>query len=220
MHSWPVELHGPTPAGEMIELGPLRRGDRNEWRGIRFDNREWLAEWEASAPDGRATSVRFGQLVRHYNREARAGRMLPFVIRAEDRIVGQMHLFGLSWGSLLSAAAGYWVVSSVAGRGIAPTALALAADHAMGEMGMHRIEVNIRPDNTSSLAVVRKLGFRDEGVRRQFLHINGAWRDHRTFALTVEDLGGRTMLERLHTNNTSHIGDTPTQVRAPGAEGT
>ena len=48
-------------------------------------------------------AVRFGSLVRHYNKEARAGRMLPFVIRTERRLVGQMHLFGIAWGSLLSA---------------------------------------------------------------------------------------------------------------------
>jgi ribosomal-protein-alanine N-acetyltransferase len=157
--------------------------------------------------------------VRHYNKEARAGRMLPFVIRTDRRLVGQMHLFGMAWGSLLSCAAGYWVAQEEAGRGIAPTALACAADYAMGELGLHRVEVNIRPENVASLAVVRKLGFRDEGLRVRYLHINGAWRDHRTFALTREDLGGRTLLERLHTNHNSHIGDTPPCVPGGGAEG-
>ena len=132
-------------------------------------------------------------MVRHYNGEARAGRMLPFVIRSQGQLVGQMHLFGLSWGSLLSCAAGYWVAESAAGRGIAPTALAAAVDYAMGDLGLHRVEVNIRPDNAASLAVVRKLGFRDEGLRERYLHINGAWRDHRTFALTREDLGGQSL---------------------------
>jgi ribosomal-protein-alanine N-acetyltransferase len=145
--------------------------------------------------------------------------MLPFVIRSHGHPVGQMHLFGLAWGSLLSCAAGYWVAESVAGRDIAPTALALACDYAMVDLGLHRVEVNIRPDNTASLAVVRKLAFRDEGLRRNYLHINGAWRDHRTFALTREDLGGRTLLERFHTDNSSHIGDTPPHVPGGGALG-
>ena len=51
--------------------------------------------------------------------------------------------------------------------------------------------MNIRPENIASLAVVRKLGFRDEGLRERYLHINGAWRDHRAFAITREDLVGR-----------------------------
>ena len=220
MVRWPVELRAATPAREVIALGPLHRRDQREWRAVRMASRHWLGEWEATSPDGRPSGLGFGAMVRHYNREARAGRMVPFAIRSEGRLVGQMHLFGLSWGSLLSCAAGYWVAESAAGRGIAPTALAAAVDYAMGELGLHRVEVNIRPDNTASLAVVRKLGFRDEGLRERYLHINGAWRDHRTFALTREDLGGQSLSERFHTNNSSHIGDTPPHVPSGGAEGT
>ncbi len=220
MVRWPVVLRVTTPAGQHLELGPLRRRDHQEWRSVRRENRHWLEQWEATSPDGRGPDLGYGALVRHYNREARGGRMVPFTVRAEGRIVGQMHLFGVSWGSLLSCAAGYWVAGSVAGRGIAPTALAAAVDFAMGDLGLHRVEVNIRPDNEPSLAVVRKLGFRDEGLRERYLHINGAWRDHRTFALTREDLGGLTLLERFHTNNSSHIGDTPPHLHGGDPSGT
>ena len=215
MEVWPVELHGETPAGEALVLDPLRRRDKPAWLEVRARNTEWLGPWEATSPEAEPHQISFSGLVRHYNREAKAGRMLPFTIRREGRLVGQMVLFGLSWGSLLSAAAGYWVDERVAGRGIAPTALALAGDHALGTLGLHRLEVNIRPENARSLAVVRKLGFRDEGLRAAYLHISGGWRDHRTFALTTEDLGGRSLVERLHSNHTSHIGDTPPHV--PGA---
>ncbi len=215
MAPWPVVLRGETPGGEQLVLNALRRRDRAEWVEVRSRNRSWLGPWDATSPEREPTYVSFQTLVRHYRTEAKAGRMLPFTIRLDGRIVGQMVLFGISYGSLLSVAAGYWVDESVAGGGIAPTALALAGDHALGTMGLHRIEVNIRPENTNSLAVVRKLGFRDEGVRAAYLHIDGAWRDHRTFALTTEDLGGRSLLERIHTNHTSHIGDTPPHV--PGA---
>jgi hypothetical protein len=61
-------------------------------------------------------------------------------------------------------------------------------DHCFLTLGLHRIEVNIRPENRASLRVVEKLGFRPEGLRRRYLHIDGAWRDHLTFALTVEDV--------------------------------
>jgi ribosomal-protein-alanine N-acetyltransferase len=209
---WPVELHGTTPRGEELVLDPLRRRDRHAWTEVRSRNREWLGPWEATAPEQDPRPVSFGGLVRHYNREGRAGRILPFTIRTEGRLVGQVVLFGISWGSLLSAAAGYWVDQETAGRGVVPTALAMAGDHALGALGLHRLEVNIRPENANSLAVVRKLGFRDEGVRAAYLHIDGQWRDHRTFALTTEDLGGHTLVERLHNNHTSHIGDTPPHV--------
>ena len=61
---------------------------------------------------------------------------------------------------------------------------------------MHRVEVNIRPENVASLRVVEHLRFRDEGVRERYLHINGGWRDHRTFALTADELGGRHVADR------------------------
>ncbi|NYG07324.1 ribosomal-protein-alanine N-acetyltransferase [Phycicoccus badiiscoriae] len=220
MALWPVELRGETPGGEHVLLDSLHRRDRAEWAEVRSRNRSWLGPWDATSPDQEQPVISFAGLVRHYRREAKAGRMLPFTLRIEGRIVGQMVLFGISYGSLLSASAGYWVDESVAGRGIAPVALALAGDHALGTMGLHRIEVNIRPENANSLAVVRKLAFRDEGVRASYLHIDGAWRDHRTFALTTEDLGGHSLLERLHTNHTSHSGDTPPHVPGPSAQET
>ena len=64
-----------------------------------------------------------------------------------------------------------WVDRDLAGRGIAPTALALAADHMFGPMGLHRLEVAIRPENTKSLRVVEKLGFRFEGTRPAYMHV-------------------------------------------------
>lgn len=220
MPQWPVVLHGETPAGDLLVLDRLRRRDKRDWLEVRGRNREWLGPWEATSPEPRPEPVSFAGLVRHYNGEARAGRMLAFTIRHDDRLVGQVVLFGIGWGSLLSAAMGYWVDERVAGRGIAPAAVAMVGDHALQSMGLHRVEVNIRPENVRSLAVARKLGFREEGLRAAYLHIDGAWRDHRSFALTTEDLAGRTLVERLHTNHTSHIGDTPPHVPGGGAAGT
>jgi ribosomal-protein-alanine N-acetyltransferase len=66
--------------------------------------------------------------------------------------------------------------------------VALVTDHCFRVLGLHRVEVNIRPENAASLRVVEKLGFREEGLRVAFLHIAGAWRDHRSFALTTEEV--------------------------------
>ena len=111
--------------------------------------------------------------------------------------MGQLSVGSIVLGSFRSCYVGYWVSRAVAGQQVIPTALALAGDHVLGPVGLHRIEVNIRPENTASLAVVRKLGFRGEGLRLHYLHIAGAWRDHLSFALTTEDLAGETLMERL-----------------------
>ncbi|WP_323746016.1 GNAT family N-acetyltransferase [Catenulispora pinisilvae] len=104
------------------------------------------------------------------------------------RLVGQLTVSSITWGSLRSANIGYWVDETVAGRGITPTALALAVDHCFRAAGLHRIEVCIRPENAASLRVVHKLGFRPEGLRRAYLHIDGDWRDHEAFALTAQEV--------------------------------
>ncbi len=194
---WPVELSGHTPSGDGVVLRALQVKDRAEFQAVRRANRDWLAPWDATSPKEVPSSVTFRDLVRNYDRDAKAGRSLPFVVEFEGRIVGQMNLSSITYGSFRSCSAGYWVSRPVAGRGITPTALALAGDYALGSLGLHRIEVNIRPENTPSLAVVRKLGFREEGRRLRMLHIDGAWRDHLSFALTIEDLAGGSLTDRL-----------------------
>jgi ribosomal-protein-alanine N-acetyltransferase len=71
---------------------------------------------------------------------------------------------------------------------VIPAAVALATDYCFRTMRLHRVEIHIRPENTPSLRVVEKLGFRYEGVRPRFLHIDGDWRDHRSFALHAEEV--------------------------------
>jgi [ribosomal protein S5]-alanine N-acetyltransferase len=182
---WPIELSDGT-----VTLRPLHRRDGRSWNAVRSANVQWLAPWEATHPEGSGRPLTFGAMVRSFDREARAGRMLPLVALLDDRLVGQVTVSGIVWGSLRSGQIGYWVDRAVAGRGVMPTAVAMIVDHCLFNLGMHRLEVNIRPENTASLRVVEKLGFRPEGVRRRYLHIDGAWRDHATFAITPEDVPG------------------------------
>lgn len=188
---WPVTLRH-----DDVGLRPLRQRDARAWRTLRSANREWLLPWEATPPDPDAPGLRFGQLVRTLSSEARAGRALPFAITVEDRMVGQLSVAGIGWGSLRSGHVGYWVTREVAGRGVAPTAVALVTDHCLLAMGLHRLEINVRPENAASLRVVEKLGYRDEGLRERYLHIDGAWRDHRTFALTAEEIRPEGLVAR------------------------
>lgn len=128
---------------------------------------------------------------------ARVGSMLPFVVIYGDRLVGQMSASNVIRGALRSCSVGYWIDSSVAGRGIAPTALALVIDHCLTAAQLHRVEVNIRPENSASIRVVEKLALRREGYHQRFLDIDGAWRDHLSFAITVEEVLETSVLSRL-----------------------
>ncbi|GAA2067162.1 hypothetical protein GCM10009839_93730 [Catenulispora yoronensis] len=128
---------------------------------------------------------------------AEPGRRPRRPAKPVHRLVGQLTVSSITWGSLRSANIGYWVDEAVAGRGVTPTAVALAVDHCFGPAALHRVEVCIRPENAASLRVVHKLGFRPEGLRRAYLHIDGGWRDHETFALTAEDVP-EGLLTRWH----------------------
>ena len=194
---WPLRLAGTTPTGVEVLLRPLTDADGPAFQSVRRANAAWLEEWDATSPDPDAPARTFEDLVAQYDRDARAGRALPFAVEVEGRFVGQLSVGSVVLGSFRSCYVGYWVSRSVAGQMVIPTALALAGDHVLGTLGLHRIEVNIRPENTASLAVVRKLGFRSEGLRPHYLHIAGAWRDHLSFALTTEDLAGETLVDRL-----------------------
>lgn len=196
MTPWPVTLPSPDDRQPQLVLRPLTTRDRTQWDLVRRENADYVGQWEPTAPDGIGRRVSFRQYVRTLNAEAKDGRILPFVLERDGQIAGQMHLFGIVQGSLLSGAAGYWVGRRHAGLGLATRGLGMLCDYAFAAAGLHRVEVNIRPENAASLRVVEHLGFRDEGLRERYLHINGGWRDHRTFALTREDLHGRTVLER------------------------
>lgn len=188
---WPV-----TVSWGELRLRPLVRADRREWDLVRARNREWLDPWEATNPAPGGTAPTFAQFVRALDQQARQGTALPFVITERvpgtERfgLIGQLTVSGISWGSSLSASLGYWVDREQAGRGVVPMAVAMATDYCFEGLGLHRMEINIRPENTKSLRVVEKLGFRDEGLRKDFLHIDGRWTDHRSFALTATEAPG------------------------------
>jgi len=181
---WPVVLR----EGDVV-LRPLRRSDARAWLDVRARNADWLVPWEATAPEPpRGPAPTFGQYVRMLQRQARRGDSLPFAIEYRGELVGQLTVSAITRGSAMSGSIGYWVSRDVAGRGIVPTAVALVVDHCFGPVGLHRLEVAIRPENAASLRVVAKLGLREEGLRERFLHIQGDWRDHRTFAVTVDEV--------------------------------
>jgi len=139
-------------------------------------------------PPGDETVPRtFRGLVRDLRRQARDGRALPFAVTVEDTFVGQLTVTNIVGGSARWGQVGYWIDNAYAGQGVMPTAVALVCDYCMREMGLHRIEIAIRPENTASLRVVEKLGFTEVGYAPHYLHIDGGWRDHRLFAITAEE---------------------------------
>ncbi|GAA1917460.1 GNAT family N-acetyltransferase [Nocardioides hwasunensis] len=192
---WPAKL-----VSEGVVVRALRRSDADEWQAVRQRNHSWLQPWDATVPPGsvpRASSYKL--VVKSLLHQAKQGQCLPFVIEVGGRFVGQVTVSNVARGSAQWASIGYWVSADVAGRGVAPRAVAQVIDHCFGPVGLHRIEICVRPENTNSLRVVEKLGLEQVGYAPRFLHIDGDWRDHRIFALTAEE-APEGVLARLSTH--------------------
>jgi [ribosomal protein S5]-alanine N-acetyltransferase len=177
----------PTLRDGEVTIRAIRLRDSRALERELLDNRAWLRRWEATNPVGPMNFDVRGS-IRNLLSHAREGYGLPFIIEYNGEIAGQLNVSGIAYGSLSSATIGYWVSERFAGKGVTPTAVALATDHCFFSMGLHRMEICIRPENDPSLRVVEKLGFRYEGLRRRYIHINGDWRDHFCFALTVDEV--------------------------------
>jgi ribosomal-protein-alanine N-acetyltransferase len=193
-----------------VTVRAVRLRDAHAITRLLKDNRDWLRQWEATVPDSYgAPPAR--QMIKSVLRLARQDQVAPFVIEHRGTVVGQVTLSGISFGSLASGAIGYWVSESVAGNGITPHAVALVTDWAFTRLGIHRVEVCIRPENVASLRVVRKLGMRYEGLRRRYIHIDGDWRDHYCFAVTSDEAFSGVLARLTRGTANESLADIPEQ---------
>ncbi|MEW2069786.1 GNAT family protein [Streptomyces sp. NPDC007346] len=104
---------------------------------------------------------------------------------AQGAIAGFININNIVLGSFRCGALGYGAFAHAAGRGLMGEALGLVMGLAFGPLGLHRLEANIQPANAASVALVQRAGFRLEGFSPDFLHIDGAWRDHERWAITA-----------------------------------
>ncbi len=190
---WPARI-GPlrVPAGR-VTLRPIRLRDAAVWSRLRIENQEHLEPWE---PTGQAPwadrhhITAWPGLCSSLRSEARKGRILPMAIELDGSFCGQITVGNIVRGALCSAWIGYWVAKEVGGQGVATAALGLGLDHCFGPMMLHRVEATVRPENLASQAVLRHAGFREEGLLRRYLDVDGQWRDHLLVAMTVEEVPG------------------------------
>ena len=105
---------------------------------------------------------------------------------ASHQVVGIINLNEIVMGAFRSAYLGYYGMLSFARTGLMTEALRAAVNYAFNDLGLHRLEANIQPDNLASIALVRRVGFKQEGFSPRYLRINGEWRDHERWALLAD----------------------------------
>lgn len=105
-------------------------------------------------------------------------------LEAPRRIIGSIHFTNISRGAFHSATLGYSLDVEAVGAGLMTEALRSAIRVMFSpKVNLHRIQASWRQTNLRSGAVLQRLGFHDEGLARDYLYIDGAWRDHRISAL-------------------------------------
>ena len=183
--NWPIVLRA-----DRLTLRPLKMRDKKSWDSVRLANHDWLSPWEATRPaiEGEENSgalPTFYQMVRQHHRDGRNCRSLSLGIwfrqDGSNQFVGQITLGGIVLGALRGAHIGYWIDSRFANRGLTTSAVNLLTEYAFTDLNLHRIEINVRPENSASIRVAEKCGYTLESVRPRFLHIDGQWRDHNSF---------------------------------------
>lgn len=176
--------------GGRVRLRPLRLADGEDWREMRLLDERYLRPVEPTLAAGwepNHTRTSWWNYYLSLVRQAREGVAIPMAIELNGRFVGEITLDGVRRGYIDECQVGYWVFSSYTGQGLATAACALATDHAMMRLGVHRVAATWLPSNEASGAVLHHCGYRDEGLLRKALHIDGRWRDHHFSAIVRGD---------------------------------
>lgn len=185
------ELLHPGHGTTRVVLRPCVGRDHHSVERVRRSNVEWLGQWEASIPPESGSQVpTWEEFPALMDRRQEDGEALSMMVEVDGEIAGLVSVGAIERGAMQLGVLGYWIAQKWAGRGITSLAVAAVIDLVLKDLGLHRVEVNVRPENVPSLGLARKLQLREEGYKPRFMHINGRWADHVGFAIDQDDLKG------------------------------
>lgn len=161
----------------MINLQPVSRKDAQELIAGNIASRDHHHPWMRNFTD----QVGFEEWF--CNLQSSASQALVARDAESGGIVGVFTISQIFMKAFRSAYLGYYSMVEFAGRGLMTEALKQTITYGFEEVGLHRIEANIQPDNQRSIALVQRAGFHKEGFSPRYLFINGDWRDHERWAV-------------------------------------
>lgn len=144
-------------------------------------NREAHARWNPPQADTMFSVEGQRERLAHSAAAVAAGTLVGwwmFTYAVPHQAIGQIHLSQIARGAFCNAMLGYSIDTAHEGRGLMREALEAVLADAFGRLRLHRVQANARPENTRSLGLLARLGFEREGLAREYLFIDGAWRDH------------------------------------------
>lgn len=153
------------------------------WVALRKAGRNFLAPWEPEWQDDEFTRTAFRYRLHIYNKLSNEDRgQALFIFNAQQQLVGAINLNNIRRGVAQMATLGYWIGEEFAHQGFMSGALQMLLPYTQNELNLHRLEAACLPRNLPSIALLKKLGFEQEGFAKSYLKIAGAWEDHLLFA--------------------------------------
>ena len=182
---WIAPDHDPRLEGEGVRLRPHRASDYSEWAALRANSRAFLQPWEPTWPLDDLTRAAWRRRLAAYAQDIERTIAYPFLIfrRSDGAMVGGVTLSNVRRGVAQMGSLGYWIGEPFARRGHTAAAVSAVTRFCFKRLGLHRVEAACIPANDASRGLLLKCGFRQEGLARGYLRINGVWRDHLLFGL-------------------------------------
>jgi len=170
-------------SGERLQLRPPQADDFAAWAELRALSRAFLQPWEPAWPADDLTRAAYRRRIARYESEIDRDEAYPFFIfDAAGALLGGLNLTNVRRGAASMASLGYWMGAPHAGKGAMTEAVRLIVPFAARKLSLRRIEAACLPENTASLRLLEKARFMREGYAREYLAIDGRWRDHVLFA--------------------------------------
>jgi ribosomal-protein-alanine N-acetyltransferase len=179
----------PVIQGKDVYLRYPRIADYSSWAQLRGESREFLTKWEPVWAEDELTRGAFRRRIKRYQKETRLDSAYVFFVfrKRDDMLMGGCTLSNVRRGVTQCCALGYWLGSRFARQGYMTDAMRVLIPFVFKTLGMHRIEAACVPENAASRNLLAKAGFREEGLARRYLLINGVWSDHVQYAMLEDE---------------------------------
>ena len=176
--------------GERVFLRPPKRRDALKWQKLRMSSKSFLVPWEPSWDASSCTRRAYLRYFKNSNYLANIDRAYSFLIfKTDDKtLLGGINIGNVRRGVSQSASLGYWIGEKHSRNGYMKEALKLLIPSLFVDLRLNRIEAATLEENIASKNLLKKIGFKKEGVLRKYLKINGTWRDHILYGLLENDL--------------------------------
>ena len=179
----------PVIDGERVYLRYPRMGDFSDWSRLRGASRQFLKPWEPVWADDELTRGAFRRRIKRYQKETRLDSAYVFFVlrKTDNALIGGCTLSNVRRGVTQCCTLGYWVGEPYARQGYMTEAIKALIPFVFRTLGLHRIEAACLTANDASRALMARCGFREEGLARRYLLINGVWSDPLLFALLADE---------------------------------